>query len=133
MTISRQNVAAYLDEQFSALAVSVRQATAPLFGYAPDIDGALRKLATAEADLATATVVDSLRDAIFALSEYYAARRIWRLLGDRVDNSTGLNSYKFDGQRKQAKEIMDNAANSCAALGYSVDGRVLRTATFRVY
>lgn len=133
MTISRAAIADSLQEQFSALAVSVGQSATPLTGYKPDIDNALRKLGTAESDLAAATVADSLRDAVFALSAYYAARRIWRLLGDRVKTSTGVTSYDFEGQRKQAKEIMDNAADTCADLGYSVDGRVLRVATFRVY
>lgn len=133
MTLARTDIANYLNGQFSALAVSVGQSATPLTGYSPDIDNALRKLGKTEAELATATVDDSLRDAAFALGEYYAAKRIWRQLGDRVNHTQGESTMNFTDQRKNAKDMMDDAANLCAALGYIVDGRKSKTAIFQVY
>lgn len=133
MAISRDVIANYLDTQFSALAAAVGQDSNLLIGYAPDLDDALRLLNVAEVDLPTATVDDGLRQVVFALARYYTAQRLWILLGDRVNTETGLTSYNFDGQRKQAQAIMDNAAGLCARLGYPVDGRVAKTPVFRVY
>jgi hypothetical protein len=120
MTLTRANVADYLDEQFSSLATAVGQDVDVETGYKPDIDNALRKLSTVESDLATATVADGSRDALYTLAEYYAARRLWRLLGDRVNNTDGLTTYNFDSMRKQVKEIMEDARKQCAILGYDV-------------
>jgi hypothetical protein len=124
MTISRTNVATYLHTQFSNLAASVGQAASDggATGYGPDIDAALRKLGTSESDLATATVEDSYRESYFALAEYYAARRFWRQLGDRVNRRTGNNTFDFSHQLKTAKAIMDDAASRLAGLGYDVSG-----------
>lgn len=122
MTLSRDDIATYLDSQFSALAASVGQDSDPLLGYEVDIDLALRKLGKSRSGLATATVEDSQEEATFALGEYYAARRLWRLLGDRVNTSTGKVSYSFNGQREQAEKMMLDAKARCAALGYDVAG-----------
>lgn len=122
MTISRDDVAEYLDTQFSALAVSIGQDSDPLAGFEPDIDLAFRKLGTARADLATATVEDSQEEAVDALAEYYAARRIWRQLGDRVNTSTGVTSYTFTNQLTNVKAMVDDAQKRCTALGYDVTG-----------
>jgi hypothetical protein len=120
--ISRDDVAEYLDTQFSAMAASIGQDTDPLFGYEPDINLAFRRLGVARADLATATVEDGQDEAVCTLAEYYAARRIWRQLGDRVNNTRGQTSFNFDGQRKQAEDIMNDAKKLCTALGYDVSG-----------
>jgi hypothetical protein len=120
--ISRDDAAFFLDEQFSSLAVAVGQDPDPEEGYGPDIDNALRKLGLPESELEDATVEDGGRDGYFVLCEYYAARRIWRLLGALVDTTTGDTSYKFDGQRKQAESIMKDAKESCVAFGYDVGG-----------
>src|SRR5688572_11944689 len=124
MTITRANIATYLHTQFSALTASIGQtlATEAAAGYGPDIDLALRKLGVARADVAAATLEDSQEEAVFALASYYTARRVWRQLGDRVDNTMGETAYKFDGQRKQAEAIMKDAQKQCAALGYDVTG-----------
>lgn len=122
MTVTREDTAEYLDTQYSALAASVGQDADLPTGYAPDIDLALRKLGVARAALATATVEDSQEEALFTLAEYYAARRLWRLLGDRVNHTMNTTTFNFDGQRKQAKEMMDDAAARVAALGYDVTG-----------
>lgn len=122
MTIDRSAVATYLDEQFSQLAAAVGQNAMPTSGYKPDIDSALRELGKSEGELAAATVEDADRKAYFALAKYFAAERIWIQLGSRVNTRTGLNSYDFDGQRKQAKEIMEQAKQLCALLGYDVTG-----------
>lgn len=122
MTITRDDVADYLDTQFSALAVSIDQDSDPLIGYGPDINLAFRKLGVERAALATATLEDSQEDAVNALAEYFAARRIWRQLGDRVNTSTGVTSYNFTDQRKQAESIMNDAKKLVTALGYDVSG-----------
>jgi hypothetical protein len=122
MSITRSTIAFYLDEQFRDMAESVGQDTDPNIGYKPDIDNAYRALGKSESSLATATVEDANVNAAYALAEYYAARRFWRRLGGRVNTRTGLNSYDFDGQRKQAKEMMEDAQRRCAAFGYDVSG-----------
>lgn len=135
MTITRADIATHLDSQFSAMAASIGQADSDETptGYGVDIDLALRKLGKTRSELASATLEDSQEEAAFALAEYYAALRFWRQLGDRVNTETGTTSYDFRDQRKSAKEMMEDAANRCALLGYSVDGRVVRSASFRVY
>lgn len=122
MTITRADLAEYLNSQFSALAASVGQDTVLATGYRPDIDNALRKLGKSRSEVATATLEDSQEEAAYALAEYYAARRFWRQLGDRVNRSTGKVSYSFTNQLNTAKAIMDDAAARCAALGYDVKG-----------
>jgi hypothetical protein len=124
MTISRTAIAAYLHTQFSALSTSIGQTAsdASSSGYGADVDNLLRKLGKTESQLATATLEDSDRDAAFALGEYYTAQRLWRQLGDRVSHTMGETSYRFESQREQAKQMMDDAASRCAVLGYSVSG-----------
>lgn len=122
MTISRTALADYLSEQFSAIAVSIDQDDDPVIGYKPDIDNALRVLGKGESQLATATVEDSSRNAYFALGEYFAARRLRRQLGDRVNTRTGLNTYDFTNQLRTVKEIMEEAKAVVTALGFDVTG-----------
>jgi len=135
VTISRTNVATYLHGQFSALATAIGQISTDgsAAGYGPDIDAMLRKLGKSESELPAATLEDDQRDAAFALAEFFAARRVWRALGDRVNTVTGKNSYSFTDQRANVKAMMEAAADQCALLGYSVDGRVLRRTSFQVY
>lgn len=120
MTISRAALAAYLNSQFSNLGAAIGQNSDPVIGFAGDVDLALRKLGVARANLATATLEDSQEDAAQALAEYYAARRIWRQLGDRTNLSLGGNSVNFTSQRDSVKAMMDDAASRCAGLGYNV-------------
>jgi hypothetical protein len=122
MTLTREALASYLDSQFSALAAAIGQDADPLLGYEPDIDLALRKLGKSRDELASATLEDSQEEAAFALAEYYAARRFWRQLGDRVNRSTGKVSFNFTNQLATAQAIMEDAAAKCAALGYDVAG-----------
>lgn len=122
MTVTRADLAAYLDSQFSALAASVGQDDDPLTGYAPDIDLALRKLGVARADLATASLQDAQEEAYYALGEYYALRRIWRGLGDRVNQTFGATTLNFTDQRASVKAMMDDAQRRVSALGYDVTG-----------
>jgi hypothetical protein len=130
MSIARVDVSTYLDTQFSSLAESIGQLIADDSpdGYGSDVDDALRKLGYTESALVDAEVGDELRDALFALAQYYAAKRIWIKLGDRVDHTMGQTVYDFKSQKAHAKAIMDDAANTCALLGHSVDGRLLRAA-----
>lgn len=122
MAITRQNVADYLNDQFSALATSIGQNATPSTGYKPDIDNALRQLGKSESELPSAEIADGSRAVYFAWAEYFAARRIWRQLGSQVDHTMGETSIKYGGQRDQAKAIMDDAAAQLTALGYNVTG-----------
>ena len=120
MTISRANVAAYLDSQFSNVTALIGQDTDTLTGYGPDISNALRKLGKLESELASATVVDASRDSYFALAEYYAALRIWRQLGHLVNIKTDDSTFDYKHLLPNAKQVLDDAAAVCAALGYDV-------------
>lgn len=119
MSIAVGDIATYLDGQFHTIATAVGQDSDPLTGYQPDIDDALRQLGRAESELGTA-VDDADRDAVFALSRYFALRRFASLLSDRVNTSTGKVSYNFSNQRDHVRAMMDQAARTCAALGYEV-------------
>ena len=127
MTVSRANIANYLDGQFSKLAAAIEQNSDPMFGYKPDIDNALRKVGKLESELPTVTVADSQRDTVFALAEYYAARRIWRQLGDRIDFSADGSTFTFRYMRDNAKAVMEDAASKLAVLGYDVTGQAWTT------
>lgn len=120
--ISRDDVAQYLDSQFSSLAASVDQDSDPLTGYAPDINLAFRKLGVARADLATATLEDSQEEAVTTLAEYYALRRIWRQLGDRINFTADGATFTHQYMVANAKALMDDAQKRCASLGYDVSG-----------
>jgi hypothetical protein len=122
MTIDRAAVATYLDTQYSSLAAAVGQSATPSTGYSSDIDNALRKLGKTESELATAEVEDGDRDALFTLAEYYAARRFWRLLSDRVNTNTGITSYNFTAQLNNIEKLVADAQRRCEALGYDVSG-----------
>jgi hypothetical protein len=117
VTISRANVATYLGEQFSSLATAVGQAS-----YDPDINNAFRALGVAESDLATATIDDGSRLALFTLAEYYALLRFWRQLSDRANYSLGGNSLNFSNMLENIQALASEAATRCAALGYAVKG-----------
>lgn len=124
MTINRDAVAAYLDTQFSSLASAVAQSdsSADASGYGADVDAALRKLGKTESELATATVADGSRDVYFALAEYYAARRFWRLLSDRVNMKVDDSQFDYRYMLTNAKVLVDEAQAQCVALGYDVQG-----------
>lgn len=122
MTIARGVIADYLNEQFSALADAVGQSSTPLTGYKPDIDGALRKLSKTESELATAIVEDANRDAYFALAEYHAARRFWRLLGANANVKVDDSTFDYKTVIANAKMLADDAQARCEALGYDVTG-----------
>lgn len=135
MAITRGAVVIYLSGEFSSLAEAVGQTASndTPEGYKADVDNALRMLGTAESDLATATVEDSQRNAFFALAEYYAARRFWRRLGDRVNVKVDDSQFDYRYQLENARKLVENAAELCARLGYSVDGRARKRALFEVF
>lgn len=122
MSVTRSDIAAYLDSQFSALASAIGQSanSAASDGYGPDINLALRKLGKARADLATATVEDTSEETVYALAEYYAARRIWRQLSANINVKVGDSQFDYKTAIATAKELMQDAAAVCAALGYDV-------------
>lgn len=122
MSIARTDIANYLHAQFSGLAAAIGQTDVDdsATGYGPDVDEALRELGKSESELGTATVKEGQRKAAFALASYFAARRFWRRLGDRVNHTMGETKFDFADQRKSAKEMMEDAAAECASLGYAV-------------
>ena len=120
MSVDRQAIANYLDGEFSNLAAAIGQDSEPLTGYAPDINNALRRLDKTESELATATVEDGDRDKIFALSEYFAARRLWRQLSSYATVKVDDSSFDYKHLIPNAKQLMDDAATQCAALGVDV-------------
>jgi hypothetical protein len=120
MSISRADIAIYLDTQFSSLAAAIEQNVDLDAGYEPDIDNALRKLGTVEADLATATLADADRAIGFALAEYYAARRIYRQLASRINFTADGSQFNYQYVLQAAKTLMDEAEKLCAALGVDI-------------
>jgi multidrug resistance efflux pump len=122
MTLTRDDIADYLDSQFSSLAAAIGQSDSSdgAAGYGADIDLAYRRIGKSRSELATATVEDSQEQAILALAEYFAARRLWRHFGVFV--TTKVDDSQFDYKQAQAnvKTMMDNAKAECAALGYDV-------------
>lgn len=122
MTVTRKQIAAYLNTQFSNLGAAIGQNSDPVIGFAGDIDLALRKIGKARSELATATVEDGQSESAETLAEYYAALRIWRQLGDRTNLSLGGNSVNFTNQQKVVEDIMNDAKARCASLGYDVSG-----------
>lgn len=124
MTINRNVAAAYLATQYSTLAAAIGQTDSDdsVTGYGPDIDAALRKLGKTESALAAATVEDAQRDAFLGLSEFYAARRLFRQFGAFI--TTKVDDSQFDYKQAQAnvKAMMDEAKAQCIALGYDVQG-----------
>ena len=122
MTIARHAVAEYLDSQFSAFAAEIGQALADdsALGYGPDIDNALRQLSTTEANLLSTAIDETKRIEYFALAEYYAARRLWRRMAAKADRRLGPASVQYQHVLSALKDIMDDAAESAAALGYVV-------------
>lgn len=118
--MNRTALLAYLNAEYATL---IREAqiltTDAAGGLKYPIDSAYRKLAVAEADLATATT-DKV-EAIQALGDYYTLRRIARTLATRVD----YGSTAVEGQRPRVFEhierLMQSAAETAASLGYAVD------------
>lgn len=124
MTISRAQLAAYLDQDFGALADAIGQTADDdsIVGYGPDIDNALRKLGTSESELEGATVEEGKRDAVFTLAEYYAARRIWRHLASRANVKVDDSQFDYRQVLTSIKQVVDDARQQCQALGYDVTG-----------
>lgn len=120
MTINREAVALHLATQFSNLASLIGQNATPLTGFAPDIDDALRRLGYAEVDLATAEVEDVRRNAVFALASYYAARRLWRQLSDRVNIKVDDSTFDYKNVVASVQQIMQDAARACRVEGFDV-------------
>lgn len=129
MSVDLAQVANYLNEQFSSLALMIGQDSDPIIGYLPDIDYALRMLGYTEAELGAATIEDARRDAVFSLSEYYAARRIWRQLSSRVNLKVDDSQFDYRQVLVNAKAIMDDAQRRCQAFGYDVTGAGWSVAT----
>ena len=121
MAYTRASATTHLSNEFAALASETGQLTTDSTGgFGPAIDRALRTLGVTEANLATATVTDANVPAFLALCEYHALARIWRALATKAD----VSARNVMGPRAQifqhAKDLMEMAANECAALGYPV-------------
>lgn len=124
MTINRTQAAAHLRAQFDVLASEIGQTSNDdsATGFGPDIDAALRRLGTAQADLAAATVTDANAVAFLALCEYFALRRISRKLASYTEWRAGDVVGKENQVFEQVKAMMAEAAEQCAGLGYPMDG-----------
>jgi hypothetical protein len=120
MSLSRDDLASYLQEEFHSLAQNIGQASDPATGFAPAINHTFRKLGVLEADLGDATISDADRDKALALAEYYALRHFMRQLLDRVNHTMGETTYNYTNQMNQVKAMMDDAAKLCGELGVSV-------------
>jgi hypothetical protein len=122
MSVSRADIAEYLDSQFSAFASAIMQTDSDdgATGYGPDIDLALRKLGVARSELAAATVEDSQDEEVFALAEYFAARRMWRHMASNVNTTADGSVFSFQYTMASVKAMMDDAKAECQALGYDV-------------
>jgi hypothetical protein len=121
MGYTRVSATTHLANELAKLAAETGQVlTDSAAGFGPAIDRALRTLGVAEASLATTTVDDDDVPAYLALCEYHALARIWRALATRAD----VSARNVMGPRAQVfqhvKDLMEMAANECAALGYPV-------------
>lgn len=117
MSVDRMMIASYLDEQYSNLAAAIGQDSEPLTGYGPDINNAMRRFGKSESELASATVEDGNRDVIFALAEYYAARRFWRQLSSYATVKVDDSSFDYKHLLPNVQSLMADAAARCAELG----------------
>lgn len=124
MTITRDTIADYLNTQFATLAGAVGQSeTGDTYnGYGPDIDMALRRMGKSRSTLATATVEDSQDETVFALAEYFAARRLFRQFGVFVNTKVDDSQFDYKQAQTNVKAIMDEAKAECQSLGYDVTG-----------
>ncbi|MGP1664476.1 MAG: hypothetical protein ACTS5I_00885 [Rhodanobacter sp.] len=122
MTVSRADIAEHLNSQFSSFASAIGQADSDdgITGYGPDIDLALRRLGKARSELTTATVEDSQDEAVFALAEYFAARRLWRHMSSNINFTADGSVFSFQYTMAAVKALMDDAKAECQALGYDV-------------
>jgi hypothetical protein len=120
MSVTRVQAIAYLQDEFSQLALAVGQDTNVLVGYRPGVDAALRRLGKTESELATAEVDDDDRDAYLVLAEYYTLRRFWRQLSDRANFKVGQSSFDFQHLLKNIQTLVDDAASRAEEAGYPV-------------
>jgi hypothetical protein len=118
MSVTRQNIATYLDSQFSTLASAIGQDDEPIFGYKIDIDLALRKLGKTRSELADATVEDSQEEAAFALAKYYALDRLFSQFGALINIKVDDSQFDYKQAQVNVGAMRDKAAQVCASLGY---------------
>lgn len=121
MSFTRANAATHLSNELVALISETGQQTTDSGGgFGPAIDKALRMIGTAEDALETATVDDIGVPAFLALCEYYALTRIWHSLATRAD----VSARNVMGPRAQifqhVKDLVTEAAITCAMYGYPV-------------
>jgi hypothetical protein len=122
MTVSRDDIAAHLNDQFSSLASAIGQTGSgdSSDGYTPDIDKALRKLGKTRSELPSATVEDAQEEAVFALAEFFALQRFWRRFGVFVNTKVDDSQFDYKQAQANAHTMMLEAKAVCAALGYDV-------------
>lgn len=122
MSYTRASATTHLSNELAMLAKDASQlVTDSATGFGPAIDKALRTLGTAETALATATVADTSVPVFLALCEYYALVRIWRTLATRADPVSARGVLSARAQVvQQVKDLVTEAANTCASYGYPV-------------
>jgi len=121
VSLTRAELLAHLQAQFSVLATETAQATTDTAaGYGSAIDMALRQLGTAQADLATGTVATGDEVDGLQLAEYFALRRFARDLSIRVNIS--LDAPSASRQEAQAfahvKALLDELKAELEGRGY---------------
>lgn len=122
MTVTRSDIADYLDSQFSSLAEMIGQNDDPDTGYLFDIDQALRKLGKTRSELATATLEDSQEQDAFVLARYYASERLYTQLSSFANTKVDDSQFDYKNVLASLAGIVDKALARCQQLGYDVSG-----------
>lgn len=118
--MTRVELLAYLNAEYATLIREAQMLTTDdAGGLKYPIDSAFRRLGVAEDSLGSATTTDV--EAAQALGDYYTLRRIARTLATKVDyKSTAVEGNRPD-VFKHIERLMEDAAKTCASLGYAVD------------
>jgi len=120
--MNRSEALAYLASEYKTLAsVAEIEESDSAIGYKNVINSALRELGYTESDLAT-TECDytaSVKN-YTALLDYYALRRLTRVLATKIDYSIDGQSHKEQQIYAQAKELLEEATIIVTALGFNV-------------
>lgn len=120
--MTRDELAAYLDAHFAPLALAADPEAAaydPIDYYAVAIDGALRALGTAEADLGTTTVAAASVADYVVLGEYYALVLLCRRLAPLVDTTSADQGRKLSQVYTAARALLAEAKTAAAGRGYA--------------
>lgn len=140
MVLTRQNAESYLMTNYLTLATELGVNISSA-GWEGVIDRSLRELGVAESGLQSATVDDTklapggtitgsgMRDAWFALLDYFALVMFRQWAAVRVDVNLGDSGGTFGKQRSQIragiKELIDEARARAQAYGFIREGQAV--------